>query len=798
MTPSNHAAPLKPPPSFASGAPIALPKPSSSLHLQAPSASLSSLSNKPSNASLSSLFASTSSPPASRSISPSGELSSTGVAASHVFSLATTPGAPSRISNEGKLDEMKEIVMRAFVPHVAVHASADTNEIANEKGFQGGFWELLRPFGDLVQGKVTVRDSIGASRTWEDYGVRFVGLGDGLSPPQVTEWWGTGQLEPETNGSPGEAANARARRNIPGIRTGGDIDQVEELVQRHLSHAEAVSDSYVTNYFDYKESINQPAISVSPFYTLYLRRMLSGLPMTPHETFAHPVACVIAISSRNKSPIETLRQLYESGSRGERRLPLWANSEYLRYYVLVHDEEKDDITKSTALFDQMKRHFGLHCHLLRLRSSQCVPTDDDSVRMPTCEWMSAAEDLSEIRSREGYDDMEAPIPCLFESDSTAIRTFVREMVTQSVVPFMERCVTTWNDQVASRRRGISGRFMSLSKRWTGFGTSSRSSSGLGSAGSSGASGSNYDPLQGHYRRDAPEAMMRMLGDYAFMLRDWKLSQGVYELLRSDFSNDKAWKYHAGAHEMAAISALLNQQTLSSKARSETVDQMLETASYSYITRCAAPYGALRCLAVAIELLRLRGGSAADDAAKWGSRVLEMRILGATGHALFTERVATCYAARRGAGNGRWGSRRRKSALWNILAADAWLKLGKNIQAEKCLDEATKIYGQIKPEQDNSLTFGGMRAFMDELRRTLRANIIALRGADGVGTLNGHESPIVEEESEKLDHRRHRGSLIGGGVSPFGGLDAGSLSPMHMPHDEQLWKDDDFEREASVM
>jgi trafficking protein particle complex subunit 8 len=386
--------------------------------------------------------------------------------------------------------------------------------------------------------------------------------------------------------------------------------------------------------------------------------------------------------------------------------------------------------------------------------------------------------------------MDAPVPCLFESDSTAIRTFVREMVTQSVVPFMERNVTTWNDQVASRRRGISGRFMSLSKRWTAFGTSSRSSSGPGSVGPPGTAGSNYDPLQGCYRPDAPEARMRKLGDYAFMLRDWKLSQGIYELLRSDFNNDKAWKYHAGAHEMAAISTLLNQQTLSSKVRSETIDQMLETASYSYITRCAAPYGALRCLSVAIELLRLRGGSAADDAARWGSRVLEMRILGATGHALFTERVAASYAARKGAGSGRWGSRRRKSALWNILAADAWLKLGKNVQAGKCLDEATKIYSQIIPQQGNSLTFDGMRAFTDELRHTLRANIAAVRGIDGTGMSDAHE-PMVEEESEKLDYRRHRGSLIGG-VSPFGGLDAGPLSPMHMPHDEPLRKDDNFE------
>lgn len=41
--------------------------------------------------------------------------------------------------------------------------------------------------------------------------------------------------------------------------------------------------------------------------------------------------------------------------------------------------------------------------------------------------------------------------------------------------------------------------------------------------------------------------MRKLADYAFMLRDWKLALSCYDLLRTDFANDKAWRYHAGAH-----------------------------------------------------------------------------------------------------------------------------------------------------------------------------------------------------------------------------------------------------------
>jgi hypothetical protein len=80
-------------------------------------------------------------------------------------------------------------------------------------------------------------------------------------------------------------------------------------------------------------------------------------------------------------------------------LPHWVNNTFLRYYVLVHDEDNDDIAKSTALYEQMKRHFGLHCHLLRLRSAQCVPSDDDSVRLPQSEWIAASEEIAAIQKR---------------------------------------------------------------------------------------------------------------------------------------------------------------------------------------------------------------------------------------------------------------------------------------------------------------------------------------------------------------------------------------------------------------
>lgn len=263
--------------------------------------------------------------------------------------------------------------------------------------------------------------------------------------------------------------------------------------------------------------------------------------------------------------------------------------------------------------------------------------------------------------------------------------------------------------------------------------------------------------------------MRKLADYAFMLRDFKLAQSTYDLLRGDFDNDKAWKYYAGANEMAAISTLLSAQAMTSKSRVETVDRMLEAATHSYIHRSMTPYYALRSLIMGLELLKLRGSSAADDAARWGSRILEAGLVGPIGTALLTERIGVCYGSKQGIGSMSWGSRRRKSAFWAVLAAEAFVNLGKSNQAEKCVEEAWALYG-LKGDSKGAhakLEFDGMRGFLDELKeKIVGARLVSQGyrgegGSDDDGSTVGERSLIVEEESETLDEGRpHRHSLIG--------------------------------------
>ncbi|KAF1919647.1 ER-golgi trafficking TRAPP I complex 85 kDa subunit-domain-containing protein [Ampelomyces quisqualis] len=739
------------PPSYPArlGASMTLPKQRAS-----PASSLSSLPFRRSNPSLSKLFESTTSSATSRPGSGTATPTPSAAPASRLSGTGTPNSLPA-----GVADEHRALIQRAFVPHIAVLADAQTEELVRGKGIEGGLLQLLRPFGESVPGKVTIRDSIGASKSWEDFGVRFISVDDAY---------------PELRGdaAAGQRTSASSMQRKP-RRTGGDVAQVEELVDRHLQYSEFNRQDPVSDYLS-KGDLAPPVESTSsPFHTLYLRRLLSGLPVVPHETFSHPVAGIIAISSRNPHPIEELRRLYNRQHDGDLRFPQWVENDFLRYYVLIHDEETGDIAKSNQTFDSMKRHFGLHCHLLRLKSHPTIPSDDDSVRVPTCEWMSASEELAEIQKRETADDITDPAPYLPDSDISSLRTVIRELVTQSIIPNMERSVATWNEQILSRRRGLSGRFMSLSKRWTPFGSSRNSSSS-----STASSNSNYDSVQGFYRPDAPEAIMRRLADYCFMLRDWKLALSTYEILRTDFQNDKAWRHYAGAAEMAALSALMAPTPLSSKNRAENIDAWIEAASYSYTDRqrSAAPYYALRTLALAFELLRLRGSSAADDAARWATRILESGLVGAIGHALITERISACYEIRTGLGKYKLGSRKRKAAFWAILAAEQWWRLEKSLQAEKCLDNSLRLYNVHSETTGDNLRLPteDMQRFVDELRH----QIMGLRLLHQ-GYTPEHEgqddAADVEEATETLDTspRLHRKSLIGAAAPP---IDGGPLSP----------------------
>src|SRR5215470_13280396 len=97
-----------------------------------------------------------------------------------------------------------------------------------------------------------------------------------------------------------------------------------------------------------------------------------------------------------------------------------------------------------------------------------------------------------IKASEWNEDDDVPKRYITGSDESALRIMIREMVAQSVIPFMERNIATWNDQVLSRRKGLSGRVTSFTRRFLG-GSTSRSMASTASTSNYDVATASYDP-----------------------------------------------------------------------------------------------------------------------------------------------------------------------------------------------------------------------------------------------------------------------------------------------------------------
>jgi len=218
------------------------------------------------------------------------------------------------VSDEARAHQL--LISQGFGPTIAVVASRECDDMLKGKGCSG-LLEILKPFGDQVQGRVNIRDSQAMSVPVDDFSVNFV---DFLHYTKTTA---NGQTTP----SEGRYAPKQTTRTyVPG----GDLDAIEQLLEKKI---ESIPQTKEVN--DDLPHDNE--------YTFFLRRMLSAMPVSAHETFSHPVACILAVSSRHPEPIDAFLGLYNTTNNAT--IPRFIDAGFLRYYVLVHDEDNDDFDR---------------------------------------------------------------------------------------------------------------------------------------------------------------------------------------------------------------------------------------------------------------------------------------------------------------------------------------------------------------------------------------------------------------------------------------------------------------------
>jgi hypothetical protein len=262
-----------------------------------------------------------------------------------------------------------------------------------------------------------------------------------------------------------------------------------------------------------EDVLGKPKAELCPLWIKkFNRELMRTLSFSEHETFDHPVACLLVVSSMDKEPISKFVDLFNTN-----QLPSLLNEgimdpQILKHYLVLHDQQEGPQDIAVSVLAEMRSTLGLNdCKLLCINSS----TEADGSN-PDNTWLPYT--ALGLENREGT--------CFLSTDDlNEIKDFMQDFASNHIIPYMEQKIRVLNQQVATTRKGFRNQIKNL---WW------RKRDDVPEA-----------PNGPMYTFTSIESQIRVLGDFAFMLRDYELALSNYRLLATDYKLDKAWKRFAG-------------------------------------------------------------------------------------------------------------------------------------------------------------------------------------------------------------------------------------------------------------
>lgn len=204
--------------------------------------------------------------------------------------------------------------------------------------------------------------------------------------------------------------------------------------------------------------------------------------------------------------MNTLAQLYRDSSSGAWAAQVAAaDLDVLRCYVVVHNEAAEaDAAHCDALLAEVRETYGLQCAVLRIHAGQA------SVRAP----------------RSGHH------VALSERGVEAVASYVRELVTQSLTPYLERSLHRLHEHVQAQQRGLTGRLLGAGRKWFTAKPAAATAAPLG-------------------------AQTRRLADLAWHLRDYALAATMAESARREWELEHEALSVASAAELACVARVMS-------------------------------------------------------------------------------------------------------------------------------------------------------------------------------------------------------------------------------------------------
>ena len=177
------------------------------------------------------------------------------------------------------------------------------------------------------------------------------------------------------------------------------------------------------------------------------------------------------MSTTAPNPLQAITALHSRPLQ----FPPWVDTNFLRYTLIIHpqdsalsDEEYvhlllscslfnlHNVYRAGALFNAVKKQFGLHSYLLSLNLPKPPPKP---IPVPALMPRLPSPPLPDSPPQNPMTPVTATIPTtsaqpttlntlsMEEKDIQQTARFTREFLVMSLVPWMEKCVVDWNENV---------------------------------------------------------------------------------------------------------------------------------------------------------------------------------------------------------------------------------------------------------------------------------------------------------------------------------------------------------------
>ncbi|QRV90829.1 ER-Golgi trafficking TRAPP I complex 85 kDa subunit [Ceratobasidium sp. AG-Ba] len=220
--------------------------------------------------------------------------------------------------------------------------------------------------------------------------------------------------------------------------------------------------------------------------------------------------------------------------------PSWVDPTILKFTLIIHPVADSPLSmdESQALLNAVRKQHGAHVHLMPWSLAAPSATRNFIPALPSLP--PPPNTLLDTPARQNLDDLtEAGGRTIHmaEEDLQSTNRFVREFVTQSLIPWMERNVVEWNEAVSTH--SISATII-LNLVIVCCHTSLTFSSVF-----------DHPSILRYFRSSTPvpsspsspapstAIQQRRLAEFATFLGDLKLATSVFDTLRKDTSNASA-------------------------------------------------------------------------------------------------------------------------------------------------------------------------------------------------------------------------------------------------------------------